>query len=144
MAVRPAKTQISLGIHPVWSESSLSTWWKLGSLAIHWVHSKDADQIRRMARLIWVFTGSTLILIILSCRGPYQDVYVILNCISPIPHAADVDTCSLEANMPGFQFTCKMSQLHILWSYCYHRDQGGCFIRWVLTPVTFTGMLIIA
>ena len=35
MSVRPAKTQISLGIHPVWSESSLSAWNKLGSLATH-------------------------------------------------------------------------------------------------------------
>ena len=30
VTVRPAKTQISLGIRPVWSESSLSAWWKLG------------------------------------------------------------------------------------------------------------------
>ena len=29
-AVRPAKTQISLGIHPVWSESSLSASFALG------------------------------------------------------------------------------------------------------------------
>ena len=39
--VRPAKTQISLGICPVWSESSLSTWRKHGSLATHclrWAH----------------------------------------------------------------------------------------------------------
>ena len=35
MTVRPAKTQISLGICPVWSESSLSAWRKLGSLATH-------------------------------------------------------------------------------------------------------------
>ena len=34
--VRPAKTQISLGIRPVWSQSSLSAWRKLGSLATHW------------------------------------------------------------------------------------------------------------
>ena len=33
MSVRPAKTQISLGIRPVWSESSLFAWRKLGSLA---------------------------------------------------------------------------------------------------------------
>ena len=33
MAVPPAKTQISLGIRPVWSESLLSAWKKLGSLA---------------------------------------------------------------------------------------------------------------
>ena len=41
--VRLAKTQISLGIRPVWSESSLSTWRNLGSLANHWVHSEDSD-----------------------------------------------------------------------------------------------------
>ena len=34
--VRPAKTQISLGIRLVWSESSLSAWRKLESLATHW------------------------------------------------------------------------------------------------------------
>ena len=48
--VRPAKTQISLGICPdqsdqslrwVWSESLLSAWRKLWSLATHWAHSKD-------------------------------------------------------------------------------------------------------
>ena len=40
MTVRAAKTQISLGIRPVWSESSLSAWRKLGSLATHWAHSE--------------------------------------------------------------------------------------------------------
>ena len=39
--VRPAKTQVSLGIRPVWLESSLSAWGKLGSLATHWAHSED-------------------------------------------------------------------------------------------------------
>ena len=39
--VRPAKTQISLGIRQVWSESLLSAWRKLGSLATHWAHSED-------------------------------------------------------------------------------------------------------
>ena len=46
MTVRPAKTQISLGIRPVKSESSLSAWRKFGSLATHWAHSKDSDQTR--------------------------------------------------------------------------------------------------
>ena len=59
MTVRPAKTQISLGIRPVWSESSLSAWRKLGSLATHWAHSEDTDQTGRMPRLIWVFAGRT-------------------------------------------------------------------------------------
>ena len=57
--VRTAKTRISLGIRPVWSEPSLSTWRNLGSLAIHWAHSKDSDQTGRMPRLIWVFAGCT-------------------------------------------------------------------------------------
>ena len=59
MAVRPAKTQISLGIRPVWSESSLSAWRNLGSLATHWAHSGDSGQTGRMPRLIWVFAGRT-------------------------------------------------------------------------------------
>ena len=35
MCVHLAKTQISLDIRPVWSESLLSAWRKLGSLATH-------------------------------------------------------------------------------------------------------------
>ena len=53
--VRPAKTQISLGIRPVWSEFSLSAWRKLGSLPTHWAHIEDYDQTGRMPKLIWVF-----------------------------------------------------------------------------------------
>ena len=41
MSVRPAKAQISLGIRPVWKESSLSAWRKLGSLATQWAKSED-------------------------------------------------------------------------------------------------------
>ena len=39
--VRPAKTQISLGIHPVGSESSMSVWSNLGSSATHWTNRED-------------------------------------------------------------------------------------------------------
>ena len=66
----PAKTQISLDIHPVRSESSLSAWRKLGSLATHWAHSKGSDQTGRMPRLIWVFAGRTDF-VGLSCRCSY-------------------------------------------------------------------------
>ena len=55
--VHQSKTQISLGIRLVWSESLLSAWRKLGSLATHWEYSKDSDQTGRMPRLIWVFAG---------------------------------------------------------------------------------------
>ena len=40
VTVCPAKTQIRLGIRPVWSESLLSAWRKLGSLATHWAQAK--------------------------------------------------------------------------------------------------------
>ena len=61
MSVRPVKIRISLGIRPVWSEFSLSTWRKLGFLTTHWVHSEDSDQTGRMPRLIRVFAGRTSI-----------------------------------------------------------------------------------
>ena len=70
--MRPAKTQISLGIRPVWSESTLSTWRKLGSLATHWVHSEDSDQTGWMPRLTWVFAGRTAILLVLSWGGSFR------------------------------------------------------------------------
>ena len=71
---------ISLGIRPVWSESTLSAWRNIGSLATHWAHSedsdqtgqlprKDSDQSGQMPRLIWVCIGRTLILLVLSCCG---------------------------------------------------------------------------
>ena len=65
--MRPAKTQISLGIRPVWSETSLSTWRKLGSLA------------GRMPRLIWAFAGRTVILLVLSRGGSNLFLWVLLH-----------------------------------------------------------------
>ena len=76
MSVRPAKTQISLGIRPVWSESSLSAWRKLKFLGNQWAHSEDSDQTRRMPRLIWVFAGRTATLLVLSCRGSYWSLKI--------------------------------------------------------------------
>ena len=57
--MRPSKTQISLGIRPVWSESSLSARRNMGflsyplsALPILWSDWADAS-------LIWVFAGRT-------------------------------------------------------------------------------------
>ena len=66
--VRPANTQISLGICPVWSVFTVcmkKAW------ATHWVHSKDSDQTGQMPRLIWVFTGRKATLLVFSCRGSF-------------------------------------------------------------------------
>ena len=59
MTVRPAKTQISLGIRPVWSESSLCAQWVAKNPSFLHADSEDSDQTGRMPRLIWVFAGRT-------------------------------------------------------------------------------------
>ena len=59
VAVRPAKTQISLGIRPVWSESSLCTLSVAKDPSYLHADSEDSDQTGRMPRLIWVFAGRT-------------------------------------------------------------------------------------
>ena len=70
--VRPAKTQISLGIHPVWSESSLCTQWEAKDPSFLHADSEDSDQTGQMPRLIWVFAGRTVISLVLSWGGSYQ------------------------------------------------------------------------
>ena len=69
MTVRLANTQISLGIGQVWSESLLSAWRNTGFSTTHWAHSEDPYQTGRMLRLIWVFAGRAVILLVLSCGG---------------------------------------------------------------------------
>ena len=57
---RLAKTQISLRISAVWSESLLSAWRCLRSLSTFWAYSEGSDQT---ARLIWVFAGPTCVFV---------------------------------------------------------------------------------
>ena len=48
MTVRPAKTQIRLGISPVWSESLLCAQWVAKDPIFHHADSEDSDQTGRM------------------------------------------------------------------------------------------------
>ena len=57
--VRPAKTQISLGIRPVWSESSLCAQRVAKDPGFLHADSEDSVQTGRMPRLICVFAGRT-------------------------------------------------------------------------------------
>ena len=57
--VRPAKTQISLVIRPVWSESSLCAQLVAKDQSFLHADSEDSDQTGRMPKLIWVFAGRT-------------------------------------------------------------------------------------
>ena len=81
VAVRPAKTQISLGIRQVWSESSLCDQWVAKDPSFLHADSEDSDQTGRMPRLIWAFAGRTTTLLVLSRGGSYimlvtEPVYV--------------------------------------------------------------------
>ena len=67
--VRPAKTQINLGIRPVWSESLLCAQWVTKDPIFLHADSEDSDQTGRMPRLIWVFAGHTVILLVLLWGG---------------------------------------------------------------------------
>ena len=55
--VCPAKIQISLPIHSVWSESSLGAFWVAKDAPFLHVDNADSDKTVWMDRLIWVFTG---------------------------------------------------------------------------------------
>ena len=56
-------------------QSSLSAWRKLGSLATHLAQIEDSDQTGRMPRLIWVFAGRTVTLLV--CHVVAQ---IVLQC----------------------------------------------------------------
>ena len=62
VSVCPAKTQISLGIRPVWSESSLCARGVAKDPMFLHADSEDSDQTGRIPRLIWVFAGRTVTL----------------------------------------------------------------------------------
>ena len=68
-SVHPAKTQISLDIRPVWSESSLSAWKKLGSLLSYplsaqrrlwsdWAHSHFVGFVMRQLNFLSLWPWS--------------------------------------------------------------------------------------
>ena len=74
IGVRPAKTQISLDIRPVWSVFAVR-------MKKAWVLSYPLSAQRRlwseagrMPKLIWVFAGRTVTLLVLSCRGSYNEM----------------------------------------------------------------------
>ena len=76
-----AKIQISLGIHPVWSDSSLCIEWVAKDPNFLHADSKDSVQTGRMPRLIWVFAWRTEnILLVLSQDGSLGSRLLVLGC----------------------------------------------------------------
>ena len=70
--VRPAKTLISLGIRPDWSESSMCASWVAKDPSFLHADSEDSDQTGRMPRLIWVFAGRTVTLLVCHVAAQIQ------------------------------------------------------------------------
>ena len=86
--VRSAKTQISLGICPVWSESLLCAQCVAKDPRCLHTDSKDSDQTGRMPRLIWVFAGHTCHFVVLSCSVSFSNIsrsYTRERSESPLP-----------------------------------------------------------
>ena len=129
--VRPATTQISLGIRPVWSESSLSAWRKLWSLAAHWVLSEDSDQTERIL-------GTHTILLVLSWGGSTESI---MNNDSSqhldlsTPHSSFCDyTCCICQTAHGVAIVLK-AYSNKLFSTCQWYDLGRDKRIWYLSPM---------
>ena len=97
MSVRPAKTQISLGIRPVWSKSSLCAQWVAKDPSFLHANSEDSDKTGRMPRLIWVFAGRTLI--VLFCHVAAQMRIIAIWQLSPKDYVFSI-------NEPRHEKTC--------------------------------------
>ena len=66
-----ARTQISLGIYPIWSESSLCAFRIAKDPWFLHADSKDSYQTGWIPMLIWDFAGHTGHFVVLSCSGPF-------------------------------------------------------------------------
>ena len=81
-----------------WSESSLTAWRNLEPLATLWAHSEDSDQAGRMPRLIWVFAGRTVTLLVLSCRDSL-DTDLICFQLRAASKIFRIKLCLVESNI---------------------------------------------
>ena len=101
--MRTAKTQISLGIRPVWSESSLSAWRKLGSLAIHSAHSeKTLNRLGGCPDWSESSLGAHVSMLVLS-RGSLNGYFMLIKKQIWASSWQDQqnDRAPLEADQPG-------------------------------------------
>ena len=69
-------------LSPIWSEPSLCAQRVAKDPSFLHADSGDPDQTGRMPRLIWVFAGRTLTLLVLSCRGSSSFYFIVLYFVS--------------------------------------------------------------
>ena len=129
--VRPGKTQISLVIRPVWSESSLSEWRKFGSSATHWAHSEDSDQTGRTSRLIWIFAGRSHFVGFVMRRLKYNinaNIMRVKLCMACLECSrVQWQHRRLVQNYSGIPRENHLWGVAWPWMYCQHWREGGLF-----------------
>ena len=115
----PAKTQISLGTLPVWSESSLSTWRKLGSEATHWMHSEDwsdwADANADLS-LRWAHICRALAQIHFSKKKSALSIAVVVTLFSDFSTCQDL-AMSLPQKIPDAQELYQRDRYFVFFSF---------------------------
>ena len=137
MTVGPAKTPISLGMRPVWSESSLCAQRVAKDTSILHTDSEDSDQTGQMPRLIWVFLGHTVILLILSWGSSFLNFWPIKLIDHILFHNnyrgfvfAEYCLCSI---IKGFGIIMNIGNINLIqnggfFGYKTTSSQGICFI----------------
>ena len=78
--VHPAKTQISLGICPVWSELSLCAHCVAKDPSFLQADSEDSEETGQMPRLIWVFDGRKAHFVGFSHEAAHFRIIIIFAC----------------------------------------------------------------
>ena len=99
-SVRPAKTQISLGIRPVWSELELSAWRKLGPKLPTERKAKTLIRLGGCPGWSESSLGTKVILLVLSCGG--SKCFFIRSTHAAHIHFITCFTFRVEPNMKSF------------------------------------------
>ena len=122
--VRPAKSQISMGIRPVWSEPSLYALWIAKDPGFLYADSEDSDQTGRMPRLLRVFSGHTghFVVFVMQWFGSifYNDFVNACNPFSPFSPIKCKTMLSIYLYEPQHDKTNKMT-----WAPSEDSDQPG-------------------
>ena len=120
--VRPAKTQLSIGIHPDWSESSLSAWRNVGFLATHKTHGEDWSD-RANAQADQSSLGAHAILLVLSCCGSF----VLQQSCSFVRKWSFMEVDHFLNQMYHIKYNISTCKRSCLWCHC-HKHPGESLV----------------
>ena len=116
--VRPAKIQISMGIRPVWAESSLSAWRNIGFSATH--HCEDS-----------VFAGRTCHFVSFVMRW-LELLFFVFRTLSVLLFSCKIVNAFVS---PSFMFVCQVGEVY---SNSYFRVSPHVTDHALTCALTFT------